>query len=155
MWYSGKPFKRQIFFPHFPNLDAITRSLCCPTCLFMLTLALAEGGQNILHTPGEQVVCCTEFTLQENALFVFFLATINRHTLKYCQGSGGSLLSILSEGNIVCYPGLDFLQVLRVPKVQISLCLVTRSVNTSQRKSKSLSKRILQQYSNQVNWNMH
>lgn len=150
-----KAFKRQIFSPHFPTLDAITRSLCCHTCLFVLILALVEGGQNILHTPGERVVFCTEFTLQENALFVFFLATITRHTLKYCQGSGGSLLSILSEGNIICYPGLDFLQVLCIPKVQISLCLVTCSVNTSKRKSRCLSNRILQQYSNKVNWDMH
>lgn len=141
---------RDIFPPHSPTLDAITRSLCYPTCLFVLILALAEGGQNIMHTPGKQVVSCTEFALQENALFVFFLATTNRHTLKNSQGSGGSLLSILSEGN-VCYRGLDFLQVSCIPKAQISLCVVTCSVSTSRRKSKWLSNRVLLQYSNKVN----
>lgn len=103
-----------------------------------------------MHTPGKQVVSCTEFALQENALFVFFLATTNRHTLKNSQGSGGSLLSILSEGN-VCYRGLDFLQVSCIPKAQISLCVVTCSVSTSRRKSKWLSNRVLLQYSNKVN----
>lgn len=97
-----------------------------------------------MHTPGEQVVSCIQFALQENALFVFFLATTNRHTLKNCQGSGGSFLSILSEGN-VCYRAFDFLQVSCIPKVQISLCVVTCSVSTSQRKSKRLSNRILLQ----------
>lgn len=61
-----------------------------------------------------------------------FLAILNINTFKYWQGSGGCLQLILSAGNIVCCPPLDLLQVLCIPQVQISLYLLTHSVNINQ-----------------------
>lgn len=98
------------------------------------------------HKPEEWVISCTEFTFQENAPLIPLLATINKHTLKCCQGSRGSLISILSEGN-VCYLGLDLLQVLCTPKVQILLCLVTCSFNRGRENQNLLGK---EYYSNIV-----
>lgn len=111
------------FSSQFPTLETFEHSLCYPTCLFVLVLALAERGESILHTPGEWVVNCIEFALQESAPFTSFLATINRQTLKYCQGSRGSPLVTWSEGNLVCCPGLDFLQVCAFQKCKFhSVC---------------------------------
>lgn len=95
--------------------------------------------------PGEWVISCTEFTLQENSPLILLLAAIKSHTLKCCQGSRGSLILILSEGN-VCYLGLDLPQVLCTPKVQISLSL-TCSFNRSKENQNLLVK---EYYSNIV-----
>lgn len=129
MWYSRRPFIGQTFsllstlrhyqtFPVFPYLFVGVDS--------------GSGWERAKYSPipGEWVTSCTEFTLQENASLILLLATINSHTLKCCQGSRGSLISILSEGN-VCYRGLDLPQVLCTPQVQISLCLVTCSFSRS------------------------
>lgn len=88
--------------------------------------------------PGEWVISCTEFTLQENAPLILLLAAINSHTLKCCQGSRGSLISILSDGN-VCYLGLDLPWVLCTPEVQISPSL-TCSFNRSEENQNLLVK---------------
>lgn len=63
------------------------------------------------------VSCMVHWIYSARVLSVFFLATITRAALKYCQGSGRCLQLILSEGNAVCYPGLDFVQVLCIPEV--------------------------------------
>lgn len=108
-------------------------------CMFSVFLYLFVGVDSgsgwerakYSHIPGEWVISCTGFTLQENAPLILFLAAINSYTLKCCQGSRGPLISILSEGN-VCYLGRDLPQVLCAPEVQISLCRVTLSFNRSE-----------------------
>lgn len=142
MWYLGRPFMWQIF-PRFSPLDTFS---VFPYLFVGVNSGSVWERAKYSHKPGEWVISCTEFTFQENAALILLLATINSHTLKCCQGSRGSLISILSEGNVCCL-GLDLPQVLCTPKVQILLCLVTRSFNRSREKQNLLVK---EYYSNIV-----
>lgn len=67
------------FFPCFPPLDTYHTFSVFPYLFVGVDSGSGWERAKYAHVPGEWLISCTEFTLEENAPLILFLQTINRH----------------------------------------------------------------------------